>query len=84
MLPPNPGSHADTAETDVALLQLLIQRNLVFKQRLLSFSHDNVAQRLARALLLFAERALLVRLYASMYHLHTNGCRSTWELLESS
>ena len=40
----------------MALLQLLIQRSLEFKQRLLSFSQDRIAQRLARALLHFGER----------------------------
>jgi CRP/FNR family cyclic AMP-dependent transcriptional regulator len=40
----------------VALLQLLVQRSEFFGQRIESFSVDNIARRLARALLRFSER----------------------------
>jgi len=40
----------------VALLQILVQRTIEFGQRIESFSVDNIARRLARSLIRFAER----------------------------
>jgi len=40
----------------IALLQLLVQRSVDFGTRIESFSVDNIARRLARALLRFSER----------------------------
>jgi len=40
----------------VALMQILVQRNLEFGQRIVSFATDNIARRLARSLLRFSER----------------------------
>jgi CRP/FNR family transcriptional regulator len=40
----------------VALLQILVQRNIDFTQRIQSLSVDNIARRLARLLLHFSER----------------------------
>jgi CRP-like cAMP-binding protein len=40
----------------VALLQILAQRTLDFANRIESFSHDNIGQRLARALIVLSER----------------------------
>ena len=40
----------------VALLQILAQRTLDFTHRIESFSHDNIARRLARSLISFSER----------------------------
>jgi CRP/FNR family cyclic AMP-dependent transcriptional regulator len=40
----------------IALLQLLVQRSMDFGMRIESFSVDNIARRLARALIRFSER----------------------------
>jgi CRP/FNR family cyclic AMP-dependent transcriptional regulator len=40
----------------IALLQLLVQRSMDFGSRIESFSVDNIARRLARALIRFSER----------------------------
>ena len=40
----------------VALLQILVQRTIEFTHRIESFSVDNIARRLARALIRFSER----------------------------
>jgi CRP-like cAMP-binding protein len=40
----------------IALLQLLVQRSMDFGSRIESFSVDNIARRLARALVHFSER----------------------------
>jgi CRP/FNR family transcriptional regulator, cyclic AMP receptor protein len=40
----------------VALMQLLVQRSVDFAERIESFSIDNIARRLARALIRFSER----------------------------
>lgn len=40
----------------IALLQLLVQRSMEFGSRIESFSVDNIARRLARALIRFSER----------------------------
>ena len=40
----------------IALLQLLVQRSMDFGNRIESFSVDNIARRLARALIRFSER----------------------------
>jgi CRP/FNR family cyclic AMP-dependent transcriptional regulator len=40
----------------IALLQILVQRSIEFGQRIESFSVDNIARRLARALVRFSER----------------------------
>src|ERR1700690_3223089 len=39
----------------IALLQLLVQRSMVFASRIESFSVDNIARRLARTLIRFSE-----------------------------
>jgi CRP-like cAMP-binding protein len=40
----------------VALLQMLVRRNMEFRERIESFSTDNIARRLARSLIRFSER----------------------------
>jgi len=40
----------------LALIQMLVQRSLEFSQRIVSFSADNTARRLARSLLRLADR----------------------------
>ena len=40
----------------IALMQLLVQRSMDFGSRIESFSVDNIARRLARALIRFSER----------------------------